>query len=220
MHVAATLRWVGAIGRRANKVLRQNHPWITILDHMERHVGLRPQGEVSARVTTPSMPLGSCDSLKSCKPCTPPPRPVAQANWAFGVLGGLQAIFHWPQPGRRKQPFNIRQQLSRFVDQFTRARHYYLGVDATFPNSMPLKVNGRENQVTLRLYRIKGLPDIGQSGLHDCTPLASRRERYRSLSRRRLDQGHVWTAPGWQEESSRCRVGRCSHVFGLLVRFT
>ncbi len=28
-------------------------------------------------------------------------------------------------------------------------------------------------------------------------------------------EGHVWTAPSWQEESSRCRVGRCSHVFGL-----
>src|SRR4029453_8640514 len=32
-------------------------------------------------------------------------------------------------------------------------------------------------------------------------------------------KGHVWTAPGWQEESSRCRVGRCSHVFGLIARF-
>jgi hypothetical protein len=27
---------------------------------------------------------------------------------------------------------------------------------------------------------------------------------------------HVWTAPGWQEESSRSRLGRYSHVFGLL----
>jgi hypothetical protein len=26
---------------------------------------------------------------------------------------------------------------------------------------------------------------------------------------------HVWTAPGWQELSSRRRLGRCSHVFGL-----
>jgi hypothetical protein len=26
---------------------------------------------------------------------------------------------------------------------------------------------------------------------------------------------HVWTAPGWQEKSSRRRLGRCSHVFGL-----
>src|SRR5262245_27412837 len=31
---------------------------------------------------------------------------------------------------------------------------------------------------------------------------------------------HVWTAPGWQGESSRRRLGRCSHVFGLFVRFT
>src|SRR5215831_9010540 len=30
--------------------------------------------------------------------------------------------------------------------------------------------------------------------------------------------GHVWTAPGWQEESSLCSVGRCSHVFGLFAR--
>ena len=28
-------------------------------------------------------------------------------------------------------------------------------------------------------------------------------------------KGHVWTAPGWQEESSLCSVGRGSHVFGL-----
>jgi hypothetical protein len=31
---------------------------------------------------------------------------------------------------------------------------------------------------------------------------------------------HVWTAPSWQGESSRRVAGRCSHVFGLLVRFT
>jgi hypothetical protein len=31
---------------------------------------------------------------------------------------------------------------------------------------------------------------------------------------------HVWTAPSWQGESSRCVAGRCSHVFGLLVRHT
>src|SRR6185312_9902168 len=31
---------------------------------------------------------------------------------------------------------------------------------------------------------------------------------------------HVWTAPGWQEKSSRRRLGRCCHVFGLSVRFT
>src|SRR5258705_13483348 len=32
---------------------------------------------------------------------------------------------------------------------------------------------------------------------------------------------HVWTAPVWQELSSRfCSIGRCSHVFGLLMRFT
>src|SRR6516164_5522616 len=26
---------------------------------------------------------------------------------------------------------------------------------------------------------------------------------------------HVWTAPSWQEETSRNSLGRCSHVFGL-----
>jgi hypothetical protein len=31
---------------------------------------------------------------------------------------------------------------------------------------------------------------------------------------------HVWTAPSWQGFSSRLQVGRCSHVFGLFVRFT
>src|SRR5262249_15152730 len=30
---------------------------------------------------------------------------------------------------------------------------------------------------------------------------------------------HVWTAPSWQGFSSRLQVGRCSHVFGLFVRF-
>jgi hypothetical protein len=32
--------------------------------------------------------------------------------------------------------------------------------------------------------------------------------------------GHVWSAPGWQEESSLCSIGRSSHVFGLFARFT
>ena len=31
---------------------------------------------------------------------------------------------------------------------------------------------------------------------------------------------HVWTAPSWQGKTSRRRLGRCSHVFGLLTRFT
>jgi hypothetical protein len=33
-------------------------------------------------------------------------------------------------------------------------------------------------------------------------------------------KGHVWTAPGWQEESSLCSVGRSSHVFGLFARYS
>src|SRR5262249_13110022 len=32
------------------------------------------------------------------------------------------------------------------------------------------------------------------------------------------EMGHVWTAPGWQEEPSLCSVGRSSHVFGLFAR--
>ncbi|WGR73784.1 MULTISPECIES: hypothetical protein [unclassified Bradyrhizobium] len=31
--------------------------------------------------------------------------------------------------------------------------------------------------------------------------------------------GLVWTAPGWQEESSLCSIGRSSHVFGLFTRY-
>jgi hypothetical protein len=33
-------------------------------------------------------------------------------------------------------------------------------------------------------------------------------------------KGHVWTAPGWQGESSLCSNGRSSHVFGLFARHT
>src|SRR5436190_22537673 len=29
--------------------------------------------------------------------------------------------------------------------------------------------------------------------------------------------GYVWTAPGWQGESSLCSIGRCSHVFVLFA---
>jgi hypothetical protein len=32
--------------------------------------------------------------------------------------------------------------------------------------------------------------------------------------------GHVWTAPGWQVESSPSSIGRCGHVFGLSARYT
>src|SRR3974390_1518620 len=32
--------------------------------------------------------------------------------------------------------------------------------------------------------------------------------------------GHVWTAPGWQGESSLCSIGRSSHVFGLFARYS
>lgn len=39
-------------------------------------------------------------------------------------------------------------------------------------------------------------------------------------SERRLatsPMGHVWAAPGWQEESSLCSIGRNNHEFGLLA---
>jgi transposase len=32
------------------------------------------------------------------------------------------------------------------------------------------------------------------------------------------EKSHVWMAPGWQEESGRCRRIACSHVSGLLLR--
>ena len=37
---------------------------------------------------------------------------------------------------------------------------------------------------------------------------------------RSIQKCPVWTAPSWQGKSSRRFAGRCSHVFGLLVRFT
>ena len=43
----------------------------------------------------------------------------------------------------------------------------------------------------------------------------------RAVGRRReVAPCHVWTARSWQGQSSRRSAGRCSHVFGLLVRFT
>jgi hypothetical protein len=39
-------------------------------------------------------------------------------------------------------------------------------------------------------------------------------------SQRNVALCHVWTAPSWQGFSSRLQAGRCSHVFGLLVRHT
>jgi hypothetical protein len=32
--------------------------------------------------------------------------------------------------------------------------------------------------------------------------------------------GHVWTAPGWQGLFHVAALVGCSHVFGLLARFT
>jgi hypothetical protein len=48
-------------------------------------------------------------------------------------------------------------------------------------------------------------------------PLASRQV---IASQRNVAKCHVWTAPSWQGFSSRLQAGRCSHVFGLFVRFT
>ena len=48
--------------------------------------------------------------------------------------------------------------------------------------------------------------------------------RFKAESTQKLGKSekcHVWTAPVWQELSSRfCSIGRCSHVFGLLMRLT
>src|SRR2546427_9465464 len=41
-----------------------------------------------------------------------------------------------------------------------------------------------------------------------------------SASQRSVATCHVWTALSWQGKSSRRVAGRCSHVFGLLVRHT
>src|SRR6476659_9582767 len=41
-----------------------------------------------------------------------------------------------------------------------------------------------------------------------------------SASQRNDAKCHVWTAPRWQGFSSRLQLGRCSHVFGLLGRFS
>jgi hypothetical protein len=45
-------------------------------------------------------------------------------------------------------------------------------------------------------------------------PLFTRLQKYRCIALSDV-MGHVWTAPSWQGESSRRRLGRCSHVFGL-----
>jgi hypothetical protein len=60
---------------------------------------------------------------------------------------------------------------------------------------------------------------------HKIARLASHYEAFPAVEARRLvpsaiPMGHVWTAPGWQGISSRSRLGRSSHVFGLLARFT
>ena len=41
------------------------------------------------------------------------------------------------------------------------------------------------------------------------------RKRQPATKMRPVVKGHVWTAPSWQGEASRRRLGRCSHVFGL-----
>ena len=53
------------------------------------------------------------------------------------------------------------------------------------------------------------------------TPMSAMGHK-RTLERVRLMSAlcHVWTAPSWQGKFSRCRVSRCSHVFGLFVRLT
>src|SRR5271168_1346595 len=54
-----------------------------------------------------------------------------------------------------------------------------------------------------------GLPSDRHS---DCGKRAVVLEAARLVRRQMC---HVWTAPSWQGLSSRCRVSRCGHVFGL-----
>ena len=63
--------------------------------------------------------------------------------------------------------------------------------------------------------RIDSQADIGRA-LPECPHIIQ--SGYRQ-SRFGMCMGHVWTAPSWQGFSSRRMLGRCSHVFGLLVRF-
>jgi len=64
--------------------------------------------------------------------------------------------------------------------------------------------------------------DLGQkqtSGKPAGCPLCPRK-RTSEVTAAMSALGHVWTAPGWQEESSLCSDGRSSHMFGLFTRFT
>jgi len=62
-------------------------------------------------------------------------------------------------------------------------------------------------------YAVIGI-DIGENSFH----IVGQNPAVSSCCGRNVGCGHVWTAPGWQEESSLCGVGRCGHVFGLSAR--
>src|SRR4029077_17959780 len=88
--------------------------------------------------------------------------------------------------------------------------------------------------------RLRNVETDGRNRLHDLAPpnrgalsaptsmALPCRWRSRPQHRKRTLTGnppmsakcHVWTAPSWQRESSRRVAGRCTHVFGLLARFT
>ena len=50
-----------------------------------------------------------------------------------------------------------------------------------------------------------------------CCPLIPRQRQF-SGHTRSAAKCHVWTAPSWQGNLHVCRLGRCSHVFGLRAR--
>jgi integrase len=75
------------------------------------------------------------------------------------------------------------------------------------------------------LGRLKVRPDIAERLVNHISARTEMEETYDLTGRLAAPQRipawcHVWTAPDWQGLSSRSKLGRCSHVFGLLMRFT
>src|SRR5262249_33715600 len=69
------------------------------------------------------------------------------------------------------------------------------------------------------MARSKTAPEKGRIQMSETSYLQISHIRLATHGRS-IQMSHVWTAPSWQGFSSRLQAGRCSHVFGLLVRFT
>jgi hypothetical protein len=87
--------------------------------------------------------------------------------------------------------------------------------DASLKPPRPLRAHGKAMWTRIvASYDFSGSPAAAEILAQCCD----------ALDLRGGDQGfyacHVWTAPGWQVKTSRRSIGRCSHVFGLLMRFT